>query len=320
MSIRVRLTLWFAGILFPSLLAMSVVSYYELVAEPRDQAARGAGAKKEEGNDENGVSEVMEILAWCGVPSLVIGLGGGWWLMRQAMAPVAALTQAVERINEQNLRDRLPRSGNGDELDRLTEVFNAMTERLNQSFVRIRDFTLHASHELKTPLTVIHGELETALEDATLTPSGRERLLSELDEVQRLTKIVEGLTLLTKAGTGQIILAHDPVRLDELFREACADAQSLARPHDIQVRMTECGPLTVSGDRHRLRQLLLNLTDNAIKHNRPEGAVTLQLRQAADVAEVTVVNTGKGIPPEILPRIFDPFFRCDPSHCNTDEG
>ena len=94
---------------------------------------------------------------------------------------------------------------------------------------------------------------------------------SELDEVQRLAKIVDGLTLLTKADAGQIALAREPVRLDELVREACADAQSLARPHDIQVSVTACEELTVTGDRHRLRQLLLNLTDNAIKYNAPQG-------------------------------------------------
>jgi signal transduction histidine kinase len=195
-----------------------------------------------------------------------------------------------------------------------------MTERLNRSFARIREFTLHASHELKTPLTVMHGELETALQDQALTAPQRERLESELDEVQRLAKIVDGLTLLTKADAGQITLAREPVRLDELVREACADAQSLARPYDIQVSVTACDELTVTGDRHRLRQLLLNLTDNAIKYNQRNGTVTLCLRRTADTAEMAVANTGPGIPAETLPRIFDPFFRGDSSHSQTVEG
>jgi signal transduction histidine kinase len=273
----------------------------------------------EEG-DEGGGGEIVEILAWCGIPSVVLALGGGWWLMRRALAPIAALTQAAERINEDNLGDRLPRTGNGDELDRLTEVFNAMTERLNRSFVRMREFTLHASHELKTPLTVIHGELETALREPALAPAQRERLESELDEVQRLTKIVDGLTLLTKAGAGQITLAREPVRLDELVREACADAQSLARPREVQVTLAACEELTVAGDRHRLRQLLLNLTDNAAKYNHPKGTITLGLRRAADAAELTITNTGPGIPAEVLPRVFDPFFRGDASHSQAIDG
>ena len=141
----------------------------------------------------------------------VLALGGGWWLMRKALAPVAALTQAAERITEHNLGERLQRTGNGDELDRLTEVFNAMTERLERSFTKMREFTLHASHELKTPLTVIHGELETALQETALDQARRSRLESELDEIQRLTKIVDGLTLLTKAGAGQITLTRESV-------------------------------------------------------------------------------------------------------------
>ena len=195
-----------------------------------------------------------------------------------------------------------------------------MMERLNRSFARIREFTLHASHELKTPLTVMHGELESTLQDQTLTAPQRERLESELDEVQRLAKIVDGLTLLTKADAGQIKLAREPVRLDELVQEACADAQSLARPNDIQVNLAACEKLTLAGDRHRLRQLLLNLTDNAIKYNRRKGTVTLSLRCVADTAEVAISNTGPGIPPEILPRVFDPFFRADSSHSQTVEG
>jgi signal transduction histidine kinase len=317
-TIRTRLTFWFAGILFAVLLAMSLFSYFELVVEPRNHALHPDPKATEE--DEGGGGEILEILAWCGVPSVVLALSGGWWLMRRALGPVAALTQAAERINEHNLGERLPRTGNGDELDRLTEVFNAMTERLNHSFVRMREFTLHASHELKTPLTVIHGELETALQEAALPPAQRERLESELDEIQRLTKIVDGLTLLTKAGAGQITLAREPVRLDELVREACADALSLGRPRGVQVSLAECDSLTVAGDRHRLRQLLLNLTDNAVKYNHPNGSVTLALRRAADAAELTVANTGPGIAPEFLARVFDPFFRGDASHSHAEEG
>jgi signal transduction histidine kinase len=315
MSIRTRLTLWYAGIMFVSLLAMGILSYHAFAPEPH----KGAPATPDEA-DESDLGEIYRIIFWCGVPAMLLALGGGWWMMRRALTPVAALTRAAERLNEHNLGERLPRTGSGDELDRLTEVFNAMTGRLNQSFARMREFTLHASHELKTPLTVMHGELETALQDKTLAAPQRERLESELDEVQRLAKIVDGLTLLTKADAGQIALARDPVRLDELVREACADAQSLARPHAVQVSLAACEELTVLGDRHRLRQLLLNLTDNAVKYNVPKGTVTLSLRQAGQHAELAIANTGPGIPADVLPRIFDPFFRGDRSHSQSVEG
>jgi signal transduction histidine kinase len=321
MTIRTRLTLWFAGVLVVSLFAMGGLSYYELVVEPRNkERARLSATNPEEAKEDPPGEELLEALAWAGIPALVLGLGGGWWLMRRALAPVASLTQAAERINEHNLNKPLARSGNGDELDRLTEVFNLMTERLHHSFAHIREFTLHASHELKTPLTVMHGELETALQNESLPPQQRARVESQLDEVQRLTRIVDGLTLLTKADAGQIVLSRERVQLDELVREAFADAQSLARPHDIGVSLKDCEPTMVLGDRHRLRQLLLNLTDNAIKYNQPKGTVTLSLGRSGENAEVSIANTGPGIAPEKLPRVFDPFFRGDLSHSQMVEG
>jgi signal transduction histidine kinase len=319
MTIRTRLTLWFAAVLIVSLLAMLALSYYEFVVEPRSQP-RGPKAVSETQQAGADASEVAEALLWCGIPALAIGLGGGWWLMRRTLAPMKSLTQAAETITEHNLSKRLSRSGNGDELDRLTDVFNQMTSRLDQSFARIREFTLHASHELKTPLTVMHGELETALRNETVSEAKRSRLESQLDEIQRLTRIVDGLTLLTKANSGQIPLARDPVRLDELVREAYTDAQSLARPNKIQVNLADCEELSVTGDRHRLRQLLLNLSDNAIKYNRQTGTVALSLRRAGEMAEISIANTGPGIGPDALPRIFDPFFRGDSSHSQEVEG
>ena len=214
-----------------------------------------------------------------GLPAVLLGLLGGWWLTRRALAPVAELTEAITRIHERNLREPLPRTGNGDELDRLTEVFNAMLARLDDSFNRIREFTLHASHELKTPLTVLCGETETALRDESLPPAERERAASQLDELRRLARIVDGLTLLAKADAGQVALKLEPVRLDELVRDNFADAQILAEPQHIQVELTACEEITVRGDRHRLRQLLLNLADNAVKYNQPQGRVTMSLRR-----------------------------------------
>ena len=315
MTIRARLTLWFTGILFVALVAMGVLSYYEFVAEPRTKAL-----EKGEGAEETGVSDVFDILAWCGLPAVVLSLGGGWWMMRKALAPVAALTQAASRINEHNLAERLLRSGDGDELDRLTEVFNAMIGRLEQSFLRIREFTLHASHELKTPLTVMRGELETSLQEETLAPAQRERVESELDELQRLTIIVDGLTLLTKADAGLITLTLTPLAFDELVRDSFADAQLLAQASGLGVELTACETASVRGDAHRLRQLLLNLADNAVKYNQPGGSITMALRRAGDSAEFTIANTGPGIPAEALPRVFDRFFRGDPAHSKDIDG
>jgi signal transduction histidine kinase len=250
-----------------------------------------------------------------------VALGGGWWLTRKALAPVAALTLAAARVNEQSLHQRLPRTGNADELDRLTEVFNDMTARLDTSFQRVREFTLHASHELKTPLTVIRGELETALHDEKNPASAQSaRLLSQLDEIDRLTKIVDGLTLLTKADAGQITLHREPVQLAELVRECFADAHILSQPAGIRVRLDACDDASIQGDRHRLRQLLLNLTDNAVKYNNPGGSVAISLKRNGAAAELSFVNTGAGLARELQPRVFERFFRGDASHNRAVDG
>jgi heavy metal sensor kinase len=312
MKIRTRLTWWYAGILILSLLVMGIGTYREIDEQLRHSHRREP--------TEHAIDETSEMVLQAGLPAVLLGLLGGWWLTRRALAPVTKLTGAVEKIQEKNLGEKIPRTHNGDELDRLTEVFNAMTARLDDSFHRIREFTLHASHELKTPLTVLCGETETALLDESLSPAERERLFSQLDEVRRLSKIVDGLTLLAKADAGQIALNLEPVRLDELVRDNFADAQILAEPHGIKVELAACEEVFVRGDRHRLRQLLLNLADNAVKYNQPQGRVTMNLRRADNLARFTIANTGAGIPPEVLPRVFDRFFRGDPAHSNAVDG
>jgi len=313
MSLRTRLTLWYAGITFVSLLAMGVLTYREFAPEPHKDP-------RQTEEDESDFNEVVRIILGCGIPAALLALGGGWWFMRQALAPVAALTQAAERINERNLGEQLPRSGSGDEFDRLTEVFNAMTTRLGASFTRIREFTLHASHELKTPLTVLCGETEAALGDPALTPAQRERAASQLEELRRLGTIVDGLTLLAKADAGLVQLARAPVRFDELVRDCFADTQILAHASNLRVDLVTCEPITVSGDAHRLRQLLLNLADNAVKYNQPGGSITMALRRDGNAAAFSIVNTGAGIPAETLPRVFDRFYRGDPAHSSDVEG
>ena len=317
MTIRARLTAWYAGIMFISLLTMGLLMYREFAPEPHPQ---NSAAEQSSEGDEADLREVLRILFWCGVPPALIAVAGGWWLMRRALTPIAQLTVAAGKIHDRNLRDQLPRTGNGDELDRLTEVFNAMTARLDDSFTRIREFTLHASHELKTPLTILHGEMETALRDGALAPAQREIVLSQLDEVQRLAKIVDGLTLLTKADAGQVALNFEPLVLGDIVRDVFPDAQILAKPANISVTLAACEVCAVRGDRHRLRQLLLNLADNAVKYCDAGGAVRMELRVENSVANLSIANTGPGIPPEQLSRVFEPFFRGDASHQRTVDG
>ena len=212
MTIRNRLTLWYGGVSLISILLMAGVMYYELVIERR--AAKANGRHKEPMEEE-----VAEIILFYGVPTALVATISGGWLLRKALAPLNDLTNAAERIHAYNLHEQLPRSRNRDEIDRLSEVLNAMALRLHESFKQVHEFTLHASHELKTPLAVLHGEIETALADPAISPAQREALASQLSEIQRLAKIVESLTLLAKADAGRVELSREQVRLDELLRD-----------------------------------------------------------------------------------------------------
>lgn len=313
MSIHNRMTLWFAGMLVVSFGILSGVVHYEWVEKQNSAAGQQHGA-------DPAWEEVAEVVLFSGLPTALLLIAGSWVLLRKSFSPIAVLTSAAERIDLDNLKERLPQMDTGDELERLTEVFNAMMARLEDSFSHVREFTLNASHELKTPLTLMRAEIEFALRSQGMGAEHRDLFANQLEEIQRLTKIVDSLTLLAKADAGQMTLKCESLCLDELVKDSVADAQMLGRPRNITVEFDCAEKVPVYGDRYRLRELLLNLTDNAIKYNRPEGQVIVTLKRNGFTAELSIANTGLGIPPEKLPRIFDRFFRCDPAHSHEVEG
>ncbi|MGB8352452.1 MAG: ATP-binding protein [Chthoniobacteraceae bacterium] len=314
MTIRTKLTLWYAVVLLASLVLCSALLYQEWVVEPREYYRSQAKELLDPFDD------IIENILYTIVPAAVLGLGGGWLLMRKVLAPLVALINAAEQLNEDNLDIKLPSSGNGDEIERLTDVFNHMTARLSESFQRIREFTLHASHELKTPLTIMRGSMEMAVSKEDIAEPYRELLLDQIEEVDRLAKIVDCLTLLTKADAGLVVLSREHINLETLVREIYADGQVLARSHNLVVNLLGCESIFVVGDNNRLRQMLLNVVDNAIKYNKPGGTVGLSLERMGSQAKITVTNTGTAIPIEARSRLFEPFFRVDASHARETEG
>jgi len=312
-TIRTRVSLWYAGLLTASLILLAGVLYFELVIE---RAARERAGIPHDTVEE----EIAEAVIFYGAPAAVLLLAGGWRLMGRALRPLDELTRAVERIHLNTLDERLPRSGQGDELDRLAEVFNGTMGRLEASFAQIRDFTLNASHELKTPLAVLHVELETLMNAPDTSAAQREALASHLDEIQRLSRIVEGLTLLARADAGRLPMHREELSLDELVRDCCADAQILAQARGVTFELDACEEARVRGDRHRLRQLLLNLADNAVKYADAGGRAGMSLRREPDHARICLTNSGPGIPPSQLPKVFDRFYRGENVLADEVEG
>jgi signal transduction histidine kinase len=301
-TIAKRVAIGYACISAACLMLVAWLGYHWFFQEPAELAAMGVP------NIDR--SAGAEVSAACFLAAVPVLLAIGWWWMRRVLAPLKALAVAVERVHSHDLRQSLPRSMNGDEVDILAAALNAMTARLDESFRRIHEFTLHASHELKTPLTVMRGQLEMALrEPSSLTPELDKWIDGQLDEVKRLTQIVDLLTLLTKADAGLVQLERQPVQLDELVEEAFEDALILARPYGVQVTRAACEGAAVTGDRHRLRQLLLILTDNAVKYNHPGGTISISLRKVAEAAELRITNTDGGISQNTLEHVFGRFVR-----------
>lgn len=252
--------------------------------------------------------------------ALLVSLGGGWFLAGRVLRPVAIMTEAAKKIAAGDLSQRLAVEATGDEIGRLAETFNAMIARLDASFRQVRQFSSDASHELRTPLTVMKGETELVLRRPRDCQDYKTVLESNLEEIDRMTRIVDELLFLSRADLGEVKMASDPVALADLLEDIQQQASVLGQDQGIQVRLGTMQPATVLGDDLRLRELFLNLVDNAVKYSRSGGTVTITLRVEQGTARVAVQDQGIGIRPEAIGRIFDRFYRTDEARAHTKAG
>jgi two-component system heavy metal sensor histidine kinase CusS len=250
--------------------------------------------------------------------ALLLIAAGGWWVAQRALRPILALTYAAEGITAKGLDQRIPEEGGDGELARLVHVFNGMLDRLERSFRQATRFSADAAHELKTPLAVLQGELEQALQEAPAASPQQQTLSRLLEEVQRLKTIVRKLLLLSLADSGQLRPHLERVNLSEAVEEAREDMAILAP--DLKVETNLEPNVWVLADGDLLRQVIQNLGSNAIKYNRPGGTVALRLRAENGRVRLTVANTGKGIPAEDRARVFERFYRADRARNRRIDG
>ncbi len=255
-------------------------------------------------------------------PLILFGsFGLGYVLADTSLRPLGGMVDELEAITDgQRLHRRVAVSGSADELTRLAATMNRMLARLEESFVSLRRFTADASHELKTPLMVLRAGVERAMLHPR-TPTSAMRSLEEvLEEIHRMSEMVENLLTLARADEGGAVLSVEALDLRELLAEASETAGILGEGPGISVR-TELppGPVIVPVDRSRIRQLLLNLVTNAIKYTPPGGKVSLGLVDRGETAAIVVGDNGIGIPAADLPHIFDRFYRVDHARTRTSE-
>lgn len=244
--------------------------------------------------------------------AVVVSVGGGWFLASRSFKPVDDIARTARIITAHNLDQRIPPTGVDDELGRLIATFNEMFSRLQLSFAQIQQFSSDASHELRTPLTIMRGEIELALRSRKNTPEQyREVLASSLEETMHMTAIIENLLTLAKADRGLAQPVQEDVWLRPIVQDLYEDGMMLAERKRITVTAGTLDDALVLGDAVRLRQLFLNLIDNAIKYTPDGGAVEISLTRDQRFAKVRVKDSGVGIPAEELPKIFDRFYRVD---------
>ena len=268
---------------------------------------------------EETLRQVLLMLA-IGLPiAVVVAVAGGFILVRRALKPVDNLSQKAAAITQHNLSERLPVARTGDELERLSLSLNLMISRLEDAINSSKQFVADASHELRTPLAVLRGELENLAQDIELKSQTRETLGSALEEVDRLAEIVEGLLALSRLDTGDTQSRWVQFDLAELVATTADQMSLLAEDKNISVGCDFAAPVIIEGDQAKLKQVVVNLLDNAIKYTPNGGRIRLKIDRDEGYAVLDITDDGIGIPAEALPHVFKRFFRVDGSR-SRDQG
>jgi heavy metal sensor kinase len=295
-------------------------SRLRVVSVPLIVARRSVGAVQVAQNlsvIEEALRVIRVVMIFGGALSLLLAAAGGALLARAVLRPIEAITRTAERITlAEDLSQRIPSADPNDELGRLAKTINNMLARLEVLFQTQQRLVADVSHDLRTPLTTIQGNVDLLRRGAADDPTMRAEALRAIgDEAARMRRMVNDLLLLAQADAG-LKLQRQPVELDTLLLEVYRQAQVMAADK-VAVRLGAEDQALVLGESDRLRQLLLNLIDNALKYTPAGGQVTLTLRRQAGWVQVGIEDTGIGIGPEDLPHIFERHYRADRSRSRS---
>jgi len=286
---------------------------------------------------EHALNKLFLILIITVPLALMVAILGGQFLAHQALKPVDHITQTARIITSQNLSQRIIPPKVKDEISRLIETFNEMITRLDQSFRQIKQFSSDASHELKTPLTILKGEVEVTLRKERTSQEYQQTLKSNLEEINRMSQIVEDLLLLSKADTGEIRLNKEDINLTGILNEVVAQMGMIAKSKRLHLSPSNHHQdIHIFGDALRIRELFINLIENGIKYTEEGGSIHITLKKENErfiknqsdraeeekggFAKIIVSDTGIGIAREDQERIFNRFFRVDKARSREEGG
>ena len=252
---------------------------------------------------------------------ILLGVAGGAFLASRALRPIRRLTQATQAIIATGRMDaRVPESGVGDELDKLTGLFNKMLERIQSLITNMREALDNVAHDLRTPLTRIRGEAEVALQHEASDAQRQDALASNIEESDRLLALLNSLMDIAEAESGSLRLQIEPVRLRKLLDEVVELYEYSAEDAQVSVGVACSQDITIVVDRARFRQVLANLLDNAIKYSAPGSKVAIDCEQTDAYARISFHDEGIGIPPEETSKVWDRLYRGDKSRSQTGLG
>lgn len=269
---------------------------------------------------DRALAEFLRLLLWSIPVCVIVAALLGRWMAGRSLAPLAELATAARAIGVTDLHQRLPVRGAGDELDQVASAFNETLGRLEQSVGEMRQFSAALAHEMRTPLAALRGEIESTLLHARTTEDYQRGLASQLEELDRLGRLITHLLTLARAEAGEIKLAHEPVDLGALGATLTAQLEAVADAKDVALTCEVARSVIVKGDAGWIERLVLNLLDNAIKFTPAGGRVILTVSERDGAAELTVRDTGIGIASGDLPHVFERFYRADSARSPQTAG
>jgi heavy metal sensor kinase len=263
---------------------------------------------------------LMGLLAVSSGAMLIVSWFGSDWLARKTLGTIRTLSRAAEQVSEASFDDRVKVDAPYREFQQLAHAFNSMLDRLQKAYETERHFVDYAAHQIQTPLTILQGNLEVILQKERSAEECREVLVSNLNQVERLMRLTKSLLALARFTSGRRHMQFAPVKLEPLLREVVEDFALLAADRNIRLSL-EAEPVpAVFGGALELKQLVINLLDNALRHTDSGGEITVHLRATGDVVTITVKDNGHGIDSKHLPHLFDRFYRADSGTARDSGG